>query len=95
MEETSLLMPRVKAGPGKESPRHKLRSLLAVGAQGRETQAERRVDLDLVISSHTGQQTSSGLWPVLPHPNSYPGDYTRCYQKGELKSFGHLYYWDQ
>lgn len=35
MEETSLLMPRVKAGPGKESPGHKLRSLLAVGAQGR------------------------------------------------------------
>lgn len=44
MEETSLLMPRVKAGPGKESPGHKLGSLLAVGAQGWETRAERRVD---------------------------------------------------
>lgn len=70
MEETSLLMPRVKAGPGKESPGHKLRSLVAVGAQGRETRAERRVDE--TWSSHLTQDSKPaavcGLSCLIPIP---------------------------
>lgn len=90
MEETSLLMPCVNAGAGKESLGHKLGSLLAVGAQWAEGWTE-------TGSSYLTQDSkpTRGLWPLLPHPKSYPGNYTRCYQKGELKSFGHLYYCDQ
>lgn len=70
MEETSLLMPRVKAGPGKESPGHKLGSLLAVGAQG--WRLGQRGGWIETWSSHLTQDSKPaaicGLSCLIPNP---------------------------
>lgn len=71
MEETSLLMPCVNAGPGKQSLGHKLGSLMAVGAQwagdlGREEGGWRPVHL---ISHRTANQHRvCGLSCLIPNP---------------------------